>query len=95
MENIGKIILVLTITTTIFLPLVFVSNLFGMNVVDIREMRSGQWVFWVSALGVTLIAGIFALVIAFFGEGLMLKVRGVDGFNERRKGELKDNQKGK
>ncbi|KAI5839971.1 hypothetical protein DFP73DRAFT_559717 [Morchella snyderi] len=94
-ENIGKVILVLTITTTIFLPLVFVSNLFGMNFVDIREMRLGQWVFWVSALGVTLIAGIFALVIAFFGEVLMLKVRDVGGFNDSRKVGLKDTLKGK
>ncbi|KAL8650306.1 MAG: hypothetical protein Q9210_003902, partial [Variospora velana] len=46
-------ILVFTIVTIIFLPLSFVSSFFGMNVADIREMGTRQWVFWASAVPLT------------------------------------------
>lgn len=63
--------------TMIFLPLLFISNLFGMNVADIREMKAGQWVFWVSALSVTFMFGLLVFVVAFFGEDLMRRLKGL------------------
>ncbi|KAL8791930.1 MAG: hypothetical protein Q9195_005506 [Heterodermia aff. obscurata] len=47
-------ILILTAVTVIFLPLSFVSSIFGMNTADIRHTNKGQWVFWVSAILVTI-----------------------------------------
>lgn len=47
-------ILILTAVTVIFLPLSFMSSIFGMNTADIRNMNKGQWVFWVSATPVTI-----------------------------------------
>ncbi|KAI4142571.1 MAG: hypothetical protein LQ341_003172, partial [Variospora aurantia] len=55
-------ILVFTIVTIIFLPLSFVSSFFGMNVADIREMGTQQWVFWASAVPLTTLV----LGISFF-----------------------------
>lgn len=50
-----------------------------MNFVDIREMEANQWVFWVSALCVTFAVGSIALVMAFFGERLVRKIRSSEG----------------
>ena len=47
-------IMILTAVTVIFLPLSFISSVFGMNTADIRHMNRGQWVFWVSAIPVTI-----------------------------------------
>ena len=47
-------ILILTAVTVIFLPLSFISSIFGMNTAGIRNMNKGQWVFWVSAIPVTI-----------------------------------------
>lgn len=46
-------VIIFTIVTIIFLPLSFVASVFGMNTVDIRDMRQGQWVYWASALPLT------------------------------------------
>ncbi|GIZ46248.1 hypothetical protein CKM354_000938000 [Cercospora kikuchii] len=48
-------ILVFTIVTIIFLPLSFVSSVFGMNTVDIRDMAQGQWAYWAAAAPLTII----------------------------------------
>ncbi|CZT19463.1 uncharacterized protein RCC_05314 [Ramularia collo-cygni] len=45
---------VFTIITIIFLPLSFVSSVFGMNTSDVRNMQLNQWVFWASAAPFTL-----------------------------------------
>ncbi|KAI9772350.1 MAG: hypothetical protein M1839_002486 [Geoglossum umbratile] len=67
-ENNGKVILVFTVVTTVFLPLSFVTSLLGMNTYDIRNMARGQTLFWEIALPLTLtIMGIGTLV-AFQGD---------------------------
>ncbi|KAK7413672.1 hypothetical protein QQX98_007454 [Neonectria punicea] len=60
-EGHGKAIRVFTLVTLFFLPLSFLSSLFGMNTVDIRDMENGQTLYWSIALPVTF--GI--LVLAF------------------------------
>ena len=47
-------IVVLTAVTVIFLPLSFISSVFGMNTADIRHMSRGQSIFWVSAIPIAL-----------------------------------------
>ena len=47
-------ILILTAVTVTFLPLSVMSSIFGMNTADIRNMDKGQWVFWVSAIPVSI-----------------------------------------
>jgi Mg2+ and Co2+ transporter CorA len=49
-EDHGKAITAFTVVTVIFLPLSFVTSYFGMNTVDIRDMASGQSLFWAVAL---------------------------------------------
>ena len=46
---------VFTIITVIFLPLSFVSSVFGMNTSDVRDMELTQWVFWTSAIVFTIL----------------------------------------
>ena len=48
-------ILVFTAVTIIFLPLSFVSSIFGMNTYDIRNMGTRQWLFWATAVPVTVL----------------------------------------
>ncbi|KAI5357812.1 putative Mg2+ transporter protein, CorA-like/Zinc transport protein ZntB [Septoria linicola] len=48
-------IMVFTIVTIIFLPLSFVSSVFGMNTEDIRDMTQGQWAYWAAAVPLTII----------------------------------------
>ncbi|KAL9033264.1 MAG: hypothetical protein Q9180_006038, partial [Flavoplaca navasiana] len=55
-------ILIFTIVTIIFLPLSFVTSFFGMKTSDIRDMSTSQWLFWASAIPLTLIV----LGISFF-----------------------------
>lgn len=43
-------IYVFTIVTVIFLPLTAVAGIMGMNTSDIRDMDTGQWVFWAVAI---------------------------------------------
>lgn len=42
-----------TIVTVIFLPLSAISIIFGTNTSDIRELQQGQWVYWATAVPVT------------------------------------------
>lgn len=46
-------ILVFTIVTIIFLPLSFVSSIFGMNTRDIRDMTYNQWAYWAAGIPLT------------------------------------------
>ncbi|KAL8911774.1 MAG: hypothetical protein Q9171_003107 [Xanthocarpia ochracea] len=57
-------ILVFTIVTIIFLPLSFVSSFFGMNTTDIRDTKFPQWIFWVSALPLTILVVVISLFVA-------------------------------
>lgn len=52
-----------TIVTVVFLPLSFVYSFLGMNTVGIRDMGNGQWVFWVSAIPITLVVILLALFL--------------------------------
>lgn len=49
------------IVTVIFLPLSFVSSLFGMNTGDIRTLEKGQWIFWAVAIPLTVIVIVLSL----------------------------------
>lgn len=44
-----------TLVTIIFLPLSSVASIFGMNTTDVRDMPFSQWLYWATALPVTLI----------------------------------------
>lgn len=48
-------IMVFTIVTITFLPLSFVSSVFGMNTTDVRDMPYGQWAFWAAAAPLTIV----------------------------------------
>lgn len=48
-------ILVFTIVTIIFLPLSFVSSVFGMNTTDIRDMPYSQWAYWAAGVPLTIL----------------------------------------
>ncbi|KAJ5922768.1 Nucleic acid-binding OB-fold [Penicillium verrucosum] len=55
-----------TIVTIIFLPLNTVSSIFGMNTTDIRNIESGQWIYWAVAIPLTVI--VMALTLFWAGE---------------------------
>ncbi|PVH80883.1 hypothetical protein DL98DRAFT_490583 [Cadophora sp. DSE1049] len=55
-----------TIVTIIFLPLGTVAGIMGMNTSDIRDMPFGQWVYWATALPLTIL--VIALCLAWAGE---------------------------
>ncbi|KXT09407.1 hypothetical protein AC579_8444 [Pseudocercospora musae] len=57
-------IYVFTIVTVIFLPLSFVSSVFGMNTNDIRNLSSNQWLFWVVAIPLTAFVIIVSWILA-------------------------------
>ena len=46
-------IFVFTIVTIVFLPLSFVSSVFGMNTKDIRDMPYNQWAYWAAGIPLT------------------------------------------
>jgi hypothetical protein len=48
-------ILVFTIVTIVFLPLSFVSSVFGMNTKDIRDMPYNQWAYWAAGVPLTVL----------------------------------------
>ncbi|KAK2060271.1 hypothetical protein LY76DRAFT_676820 [Colletotrichum caudatum] len=50
-----------TIVTIIFLPLSAVSSIFGMNSSDIRDMKDGQWLYWATAIPVTMLTIVLGL----------------------------------
>lgn len=39
-----------TMVTVVFLPLSWLSGIFGMNVIDIRNLEYGQWLYWIIAI---------------------------------------------
>lgn len=53
LEDNGKVLMIFTIVTLIFLPLNFVAAFFGMNTADIRDMEQTQALFWAVAVAVT------------------------------------------
>ena len=66
-EDHGKVILVFTIVTIIFLPLSFVTSLLGMNTVDIRNSNSSQALFWAISLPLTAFIVALSLLVGFKG----------------------------
>ncbi|KAJ8121677.1 hypothetical protein O1611_g10036 [Lasiodiplodia mahajangana] len=42
-----------TVVTIVFLPLSAISSIFGMNTSDIRDLEQGQWLYWATAVPVT------------------------------------------
>jgi Mg2+ and Co2+ transporter CorA len=74
-EDQGRIILVFTVVTVIFLPLSFVTGFYGMNTNDIRNMESTQWIYWATALPLTVI--VIGLSVLAFGK--MSEIQ--DGFS--------------
>ena len=76
-ETNSKALLVFTTVTLIFLPLSFVSSVFGMNTRDIRDLDRGQWVFWASAIPLTLLVIIVSIIVAYNGVNLKYGVAGM------------------
>ncbi|PTU20302.1 hypothetical protein P175DRAFT_0278006 [Aspergillus ochraceoroseus IBT 24754] len=64
----SKAIMIFTIVTVIFLPLSFVTGYLGMNTVDIRDMDFGQWVYWASAVPLTILVVTFCMTLAYQGH---------------------------
>jgi hypothetical protein len=52
--------------TVVFLPLSAVASIFGMNTADVRDMEFSQWLFWVTAVPVTI--GVILLGLWWMGE---------------------------
>jgi hypothetical protein len=69
-EDHGKAIMVFTIVTIIFLPLSFVTSFLGMNTIDIRDMDSGQSLFWAIAVPLTFVTMGSTMLIGYNGDGL-------------------------
>ncbi|KAK0381418.1 hypothetical protein CLIM01_01279 [Colletotrichum limetticola] len=71
-----------TIVTIIFLPLSAVSSVFGMNSSDIRDMEAGQWLYWATAIPVTILTIVLGLwwmgEIGHLVDWVLRKVRGDD-----------------
>jgi len=74
-ESNSKAIRVFTLVTIVFLPLSFISSVFGMNTTDIRDMSSSQALFWVIAIPATTLIGGLSLMIAYHGTYMWAKVR--------------------
>ncbi|KAK1723977.1 uncharacterized protein BDZ83DRAFT_579540 [Colletotrichum acutatum] len=71
-----------TIVTIIFLPLSAVSSVFGMNSSDIRDMEAGQWLYWATAIPVTILTIVLGLwwmgEMGHLVDWVLRKVRGDD-----------------
>ncbi|KAH6648167.1 hypothetical protein BKA67DRAFT_409341 [Truncatella angustata] len=50
-----KAVYAFTMVTIIFLPLGTISSIFGMNTSDIANLEMSQWIYWATALPVTLL----------------------------------------
>lgn len=74
-ESNSKAIRVFTLVTIVFLPLSFISSVFGTNTTDIRDMSSSQALFWVIAIPATTLIGGLSLMIAYHGTYMWAKVR--------------------
>lgn len=85
-EGNSKAIFVFTLVTIVFLPLSFVSSVFGMNTVDVRDMESSQWLFWAIAIPVTAAVGATSLLAAYGGPvwAQSLKKAQTNGFVQSR-----------
>ncbi|KAF5561679.1 Mg2+ transporter like zinc transport [Fusarium napiforme] len=61
-EDQSVAIYVFTLVTVVFLPLSFATSYMGMNTSDIRDMKQGQWIFWVvgGTLTIVVLAGVWA-----------------------------------
>ncbi|KAL4788073.1 hypothetical protein BJX76DRAFT_353627 [Aspergillus varians] len=70
-----------TIVAIIFLPLNTVSSIFGMDTSDIRDIESGQWIYWVVAIPLTVI--VMGLTLFWAGE-LNIVYNLVKSFPRRR-----------
>jgi hypothetical protein len=79
-EGNSKAIFIFTLVTIIFLPLSFVSSVFGMNTVDVRDMASTQTLFWAIALPVTAAVGGISLLAAYGGPSYRRILQGVGKF---------------
>jgi CorA-like Mg2+ transporter protein len=66
----GKAILVFTIVTITFLPLSFVSSFLGMNTQDVRNQTNSQWIFWATALPLTLAVVLVTMYISYHTNDL-------------------------
>ncbi|KAJ3579507.1 hypothetical protein NPX13_g1054 [Xylaria arbuscula] len=55
-----------TIVTVIFLPLSAISSIFGMNTSDIRNLEQGQWLYWATAVPITI--GVILIGLWWMGE---------------------------
>ncbi|KAI9813629.1 MAG: hypothetical protein M1827_003700 [Pycnora praestabilis] len=72
-EDLGKAILVLTIVIIIFLPLSFATSYSGMNTSDMRNMSSGQGVYWAVAACLTVLVFGVAMFFAFYDAAIIEK----------------------
>jgi len=66
----GKAILVFTIVTVTFLPLSFVTSFLGMNTQDVRNQTNSQWIFWATALPLTLVVVLVSMYIGYRSDDL-------------------------
>ena len=66
-ESNNKAIIVFTVVTIVFLPLSFVTSYLGMNTSDLRDMKSGQTLFWAIGAPVAFVVLSAALMAAFYG----------------------------
>ena len=62
-------IMVFTVVTIVFLPLSYVSSVFGMNSSDVREMELGQWAYWTASIPLTVLVVVGSLWWAGEFEG--------------------------
>jgi NhaP-type Na+/H+ or K+/H+ antiporter len=62
--------------TIIFLPISTVASVMGMNTADVRNMDKTQWVFWATALPLTVVV----IVVSLFAAGILMQPfgRGAD-----------------
>jgi hypothetical protein len=82
-EGNSKAILIFTLVTIIFLPLSFVSSVFGMNTSDIRNMTNSQGVFWSIALPVTATVGGLSMLAAYGGPAIQAQLEKLKGYRLR------------
>jgi hypothetical protein len=57
-------IYIFTIVTVIFLPLSFVTGFLGMNTSDMRNMTTNQWIYWATAIPLTVVVIVVALYLS-------------------------------
>jgi hypothetical protein len=77
-ESNGNALIVFTLVTIIFLPLSWATSYLGMNTSDIRNTKSGQWLFWTIAVPVTSVVIGLSLLVVLKGEAireLLIKAR--------------------